>query len=244
MNGSSPSPITGQAASFADWLDRRILGLARHWLLILNLFVFLYVGLPFAAPVLMKAGATGPARLIYGVYGGMCHQLATRSWFLFGQQPVYPRALAGTGWQTLQRVTGVDENDYWAARAFIGNPQVGYKVAFCERDVAIYAGVLLFGLTFALLRRQVRVRPLHVVWWVLLGILPIAVDGFSQLLSWPFNYHILPFVRESTPFLRTLTGGLFGLMNAWLAYPYMEESMRETEDVLAAKVGRNAAHLR
>ena len=26
-----------------------------------------------------------------------------------------------------------------------GNPQIGYKVAFCERDVAIYGSILLAG---------------------------------------------------------------------------------------------------
>jgi hypothetical protein len=47
----------------------------------------------------------------------------------------------------------------------------------------------------------------------------------------------LPF-RESTPFLRTLTGGLFGLANMWLAYPYFEESMKEVVNDLTAKLAK------
>jgi hypothetical protein len=43
-------------------------------------------------------------------------------------------------------------------------------------------------------------------------------------------------MRESTPFLRTLTGGLFGVMNVWLAYPYIEESFAETRALIAAKL--------
>jgi hypothetical protein len=33
------------------------------------------------------------------------------------------------------------EEDIFAARQFVGNPQVGYKVARCQRDVAIYGGI-------------------------------------------------------------------------------------------------------
>jgi hypothetical protein len=79
-----------------------------------------------------------------------------------------------------------------------------------------------------------RLRPLPIWAWLFFGLLPIALDGGSQLLSaFPFS----PFeVRESTPFLRTLTGLLFGLSNAWLAYPYVEESMGETRALSAARL--------
>jgi uncharacterized membrane protein len=65
---------------------------------------------------------------------------------------------------------------------------------------------------------------------------PIGLDGFSQLFSQaPFN--LIP-MRESTPFLRTLTGGLFGIMNVWLAYPYLEESFAEIKTDLTLKLER------
>jgi uncharacterized membrane protein len=66
------------------WTQRKILGLSRHWLAWANLVWGLIVGLPWLAPVLMKIGATGPARAIYHVYSFLCHQLANRSFFLFG----------------------------------------------------------------------------------------------------------------------------------------------------------------
>jgi uncharacterized membrane protein len=70
--------------------------------------------------------------------------------------------------------------------------------------------------------------------WLLIGILPIALDGGTQLLS---SISINPFpVRESTPLLRTITGLLFGVMNIWLAYPYVEESMIETQALVSAKL--------
>src|SRR4030042_3556130 len=103
----------------------------------------------------------------------MCHELAFRSWFLFGEQPAYPRSSAGVeGLITYTQATGLDENDLWPARQFTGNEIIGYKVSLCQRDVAIYAGILLFGLVFAVARR--RIRSLHWVVWLILGILPIG----------------------------------------------------------------------
>jgi uncharacterized membrane protein len=128
----------------------------------------------------------------------------------------------------------LDEENLTAARRFVGDEHLGYKVALCERDVAIYGGIFLGGLVFGLIRS--RLKPLPVWLWLLLGVLPIALDGGTQLLS-AFDFFSFP-VRESTPLLRTITGLLFGLMNVWLAYPYVEESMLETRAQVAAKLAR------
>jgi predicted membrane protein DUF2085 len=87
-----------------------------------------------------------------------------------------------------------------------------------------------------------RLKPMHWLLWLLVGIVPIAVDGFWQLFTqYPYNtlsvFNVLP-AHESTAFLRTLTGGLFGLANVWLAYPYVEESMREIWRELEVKLAR------
>ncbi|HEX2978797.1 MAG TPA: glutaredoxin family protein, partial [Anaerolineaceae bacterium] len=75
--------------------DRFSYWLSAHYMVLFNLVALLYVGLPMLAPVFMKVGATMPARVIYGIYSPLCHQLAFRSFFLFGEQPYYPRELAG-----------------------------------------------------------------------------------------------------------------------------------------------------
>jgi uncharacterized membrane protein len=201
--------------------------------------VLVFLGLPFLAPVLLKVGVDGPARVIYSAYRLTCHQLAFRSWFLFGEQPVYPRLAAGVaGLVSFQQATGLSEGDtladHLAAQNFTGNPTVGYKIAICERDVAIYGGILLFGLLFAITGRKIPPLPWYL--WILIGILPIAVDGVSQLISQP----PLGFIayRESTPFLRTLTGFLFGFSTAWLGLPMVEETMRETRQIMGDKLKR------
>jgi uncharacterized membrane protein len=121
------------------------------------------------------------------------------------------------------------------ARQFTGNEEVGYKMALCERDIAIYSGMFLFGLIYSLTKR--RIKPLHWILWILIGMGPIGLDGFSQLFSqmnWSFLATILPY-RESTPFLRAFTGLLFGIATAWFAYPYMEESFNETRQFFIKK---------
>ena len=209
---------------------------ANHYMLIFNLAFLIYSGAPFLAPVLMKVGMTAPAKIIYTIYSPLCHQLAFRSWFLFGEQAAYPSALAGVPWlKTYEQVTGLSFTDVLDARAFIGNEVLGYKVAYCERDVAIYCAILLFGLIFSATGRKLKSIPWYV--WVVIGILPIAIDGFSQLPDLlGMNFPAWVPMRESTPFLRTLTGFLFGFFTAWYGFPLIEQSMLETRRMLAQKI--------
>lgn len=229
----------GQGASVWTSADRLTYWYSRHYMAFFNFFVLIFFGLPILAPVLMKAGIQAPARLIYKAYGLTCHQLAFRSFFLFGEQSAYPRTAAGVrGVETFGQATGLAEGDdladRLAARQFVGNETVGYKVALCERDIAIYGSILLFGVLFALTGN--RLVPLPWYLWLLLGIAPIALDGVSQLLGQP-PLSLLPY-RESTPVLRTLTGGLFGFMTAWFGYPLVEESMSDARRVMEAKLRR------
>jgi uncharacterized membrane protein len=247
--------MTAGDNTLAIRVNRGVMHMAKHWLRYMLLLVFLYVGLPFTAPVMMKIGWTGPAYSLYTAYGFVCHQYAFRSWFMFGEQPAYPRAAANLPVKPFEAYsgdilgsnpTGIDLSQWGislidAARGFIGDERMGYKVAFCERDVAIYGAFFVGGLIYAIpyVRRRLRGVPLWL--YFLLGIVPIGIDGFSQLLSEP------PFMlwaqRESTPAFRTLTGALFGLMNAWLAFPYLEASMREAYNEIAEKFRKRDARL-
>ena len=228
----------GQKISGAD---KTMYWISNHYLAILNLVMLLYVGLPVLAPVLMKSGATAPARLLYSIYSPLCHQFGFRSFFLYGEQPFYPLKEAGVDVVDFEAATGIvglhDPNDHsrLEARRYVGDETVGYKVALCERDVAIYASILFFGLLFGLTGR--RLPQLHWSIWILLGLGPVGLDGFSQLFSqfdWPFLASLLPY-RESTPFLRVLTGSMFGFFTAWFAYPNIEESMQETRQFFVKK---------
>ena len=66
--------------------------------------------------------------------------------------------------------------------------------------------------------------------FVIAGLAPVGIDGLSQLLSYP-PFEFWP-VRETTPIFRILTGAVFGLMSAWLGFPYFERSMQDLTDTL------------
>ncbi len=215
--------------------DRFSLWLTKNYMLLFNFALLLYFGLPFAAPAFMKIGWVFPARVIYTVYSPLCHQLAFRSWFLFGEQPFYPRELAGVPdvitYETLSNQSDINIMD---ARRFIGNEMLGYKVALCERDVAIYGAMFLFGLAFMLTGR--RFKPIPWYLWVVFGLVPIGFDGVSQLPSLVKNFFpAWMLIRESTPLLRTLTGSLFGVFTAWYLFPMIEQAMQDTRSLLLSK---------
>ena len=240
-------PNAAENRGCSSGVDRLVYWISRHWLALFNTLVAVYIALPLLAPVLMNAGATAPARVIYTIYSPLCHQMASRSFFLFGEQVAYPRAVAGTSltpieayMPTLEEFTGAstDPEDWaaflLAARRFVGNEQMGYKMALCERDMAIYTAVLLTGLLYGLLRRSMTIKPMPIWAFLIIGLGPIALDGFSQLFSQylvvlaPQAVPFLP-LRESSPFLRTLTGALFGFSLVWLTYPYIDAGMQKTE---------------
>ncbi|MDY6874599.1 MAG: DUF2085 domain-containing protein [Chloroflexota bacterium] len=211
--------------------DRFVFWLSRHWLAIFNVLAFLYVGLPLLAPVLMHLGAEGPAMAIYTIYRPLCNQLPQRSWFLFGPQFTYTL-------QEFEAGLGLDLIPNPLTWTFVGSEALGYKMALCQRCTATNGSILLFGLFYALGRRRVRSLPLWA--YIGFGLVPMAMDGGYQALSYAIplffpNFPITP--HETTAFMRTLTGGLFGLATVWLAYPLIQEVMDEYRETLQQRFG-------
>jgi len=205
--------------TLGGWAERVGQWFVRHWLALVNLWWFLYVGVPFLAPILMHAGMEGPARLIYLAYQPLCHQLPYRSWYLFGEQPYYSMQ------ELIQR--GVDP-DLLVPHGYIGDAVLGYKVALCQRDTAIYGTIFLAGLAFALSGR--RWRPLPLWAYLLFGLVPVALDGGIQFVSQVLVllFPSAGFVAvESTPLRRVVTGALFGLMTVWMVYPTVHRATKE-----------------
>jgi len=245
-------------------LNLWLLVTARNWLKIAMTVLAIYISLPWAAPTLARIGLAGPANALYTLYSPFCHQFAFRSIFLYGEQAFYPRAAADTDYKPFEEYAAqsqafLEQYRYWsnyyyrnrpspppsaedlqeytvaqqiAARHFIGDETTGYKTALCARDLAIYTMIFVGGLIYW--RYRWRIRPLPFWLYVFVGLGPIGLDGFSQLLSYPpFEFWA---VRETEPIFRIVTGGLFGLMSAWLGFPYIERSMQDVIERLAIKL--------
>ena len=207
--------------------EKRGLFLRRQFPTLIALVLTVYLGLAFLAPVMMKTGNTMAAQRLYAFFRPFCHQMASRSFFLFGSQLAYPTKLAQVpGLVTFEEASGQRENDVSAASHFVGNEQMGYKIALCQRDLAIYTSLLGVTVLFIFIRNKGKNIPWYL--WALLGLVPIALDGGTQLIS----IIRLPFLnwfpaRESTPYLRVLTGTLFGGLTAWYGLFTSDEILEE-----------------
>lgn len=206
MSEAAPK-LSTQAEALAARIDRLVRSMARRWLIFFNLLVALYLAVPVAAPLLMHSGHTRAGQLVYLIFRPQCHQLPERSLFLFGEKTIYSL-------KELDAAGVLPGTAPYERATFVGDERFGYKIAFCERDVAIWGAILLTGLLFGLMGRRWRALPL---WGYVLFLIPLAVDGTTQLLG----------LRESDWVLRTLSGALFGLATVWLAYPYVEQAMAD-----------------
>ncbi len=89
----------------------------------------------------------------------------------------------------------------------------GYQTCLCSRCLAIYTSILIAGVALALVRNHRLIRSIPWYVWVL-AMLPMALDGFTQLFG----------LRESNLVLRLFTGGLFGAATAWFLFPQIEKA--------------------
>jgi len=200
--------------------------LARHWLAWFLLGSGTFIALPFAAPVLAAGGHDQLSSAIYLSYRITCHQLPHRSWFVGGRAANYD-------WPTVRAYMGLGASE--EARAFhrpIRDPELGYQMAFCQRDTATFLSLFLTAVLYGVARRRRRIRPLRLRYYAL-AIVPLAVDGLVQLVG----------LRESTPFARTVTGSLFGVATALFILPQLDLGLRvlSGQDSGASNAGRHRA---
>jgi uncharacterized membrane protein len=89
---------------------------------------------------------------------------------------------------------------------------LGYQLALCARNLAIYGSLFVGSLAYRSVRAWLP-PPDWRLWAVTL--LPMAWDGGTQLFGW----------RESTWELRTLTGVIFGMGICWFVLPRIERAV-------------------
>ena len=160
-------------------------GVTRHWLLLLNSVLIVFIGIALLDPVAYALGYTGPGAAVFDAYRFFCAQTPSHSFYI-----------------------------------------AGYQVCLCSRCLAIYSSLLTGGLFFAMFRQRRNLIRIPTINWKIwaLGMVPMALDGGTQLFGW----------HESNLYLRLLTGGIFGLMTAWFLLPQIEEAGQPAPAVAAA----------
>jgi uncharacterized membrane protein len=245
-----PQSTTLASRSFAISLNRIIHTFAKHWLLLFNVLIGLYVWLPWLAPVFMKLGWESAGNIIYTIYSTQCHQLPERSFFLFGDKFMYSLAEVQAAWR--------NTNSPFILRQFIGNETMGWKVAWSDRMVSMYTTIFFVGVLHGAFRKWLRPMPL---WAFALSTLPMAIDGGTHLISdlagigngfrdsnaWlalitnnAFSplFYVGDAVGSFNWWMRLITGIIFGVGIVWLAYPHLEDAFAEVTHNIENKFHR------
>lgn len=219
----------------------------RYWFAWFSLGFGLFVGLPFLAPVLMEADFTKAANLIYTIYSFLCHQMPQRSFFMFGGKAMYSLPEIQTAWQ--------NTINPMVLRRFIGDPEMGWKVAWSDRMVSMYASTLFAAWIWYPLRKKLSDFPF---WGFVLLLLPMGVDGFSHMISdfagigqgfrdtnlWLAeltNYRFSPgfyagdALGSFNSWMRLLSGLFFGFGVVLYGFPYLSEIFEDNIARIRAK---------
>jgi uncharacterized membrane protein len=236
---SSTVPRSSSQTQKIILMKRIVLGLSRHWLLFINLLIAIWVGLPWLAPVMMDLGWTSAAKVIYFLYSFQCHQLPERSYFLFGREAMYSLTEIQAAWQ--------QTTNPLILRQFIGNPEMGWKVAWSDRMVSMYTSILLGGLLYGLVRKQMK--PISLGTFALL-LLPMVIDGGTHMISdlagigqgfrdtnvwlrnltnnaFPITFYQGDALGSFNSWMRLITGVLFGISLVGFAFPYINEAFAD-----------------
>ena len=210
--------IAAVASGIGSWI-------ARHWLALMILSVGLFLALAVAAPILAMHGYDRLSSAIYLAYRVTCHQLPHRSWFIGGQSVAYD-------WATVEASLGPGTRGIIDAfHTPFSDASLGYQLALCQRDTAIFGGLMLTAMVFGFVRSRRAVPALPFKLYVL-ALVPIALDGLTQLFG----------LRDSNPVLRTATGLLFGAATALLILPHLEIGFRELSEEVVPPEDRPALY--
>ena len=238
-------------------VDRATLYISRNWLIAFLIVYGVWVLTPITAPILMQMGATGPANAVYLIYSLFCHQLPERSFFFFGPKPMYSLQEIASVWPTDNAII---------LRQFVGNAEMGWKMAWSDRMISVYGGIWLAGIIYALTRRRVHISLLV---WVLLGVLPLGLDGVSHMINdvvagtsglgfrdtnawlqaltgnaFPASFYAGDQLGSFNSWARWITGTVFSVTTVFALFPIINASMDETSKDAERQMARLAAYER
>lgn len=252
-------------------LPRLALYLSRRWLTAVIVALALYVALAFAAPTLLRLGLTGPGELLYRLYGPFCHQFAFRSFFLYGDQLVYPHDSSGPSAASFAAYAAAspafqERYAYWygvindgSAPAALTPADLVHLSPALELAAKDFYGTAQMGYKAALCQRDIAIysamllvalvysvpvvrRRLRPAPWWLFVFLGLGPVGIDGM-SQLIGYY--PFEwwppRETLPIFRVVTGALFGAMFAWAFLPRLDRSFAETTNQLTRQLRASGA---
>jgi uncharacterized membrane protein len=233
-------PFAGSAIPASTSFTSRLL---KHWFVVFMVVYGAWVLTPFLAPLFMQMGWEGPGRAIYLFYSFFCHQLPERSLFLFGPRSMYTLEEIQSAWQNTANPL--------LLRQFIGNADMGWKVAWSDRMISFYTSLWLFAGAWWPMRR--KAKPLSLPVFLLL-LLPMVLDGGTHAFSdfsgigqgfrdsnewlaaltgsvFPARFYAGDALGSFNSWARLITGVLAGLALAWFAFPHLGRSQELSSEL-------------
>ena len=220
----NPAPANSFSDNLGAGIEKAVHWSLKRWLVFFNLFFFMYLALPFLAPLLLANGYTAVANTIYRLYNATCHQIPSRAYYIAGEQvalcyrdvAIYAAILGGGllfglvrnrlrplpfGWYLLLILP----------MALDGGLQMFSELTQYVPLVALWVlGLIIIGGLAFFLNRKNKLNW----YWIL-----FFACGLGGLLYLQF---VGPYASNYAR--RTATGLLFGFSSVWLVYPYLEEA--------------------
>jgi uncharacterized membrane protein len=166
------------------------------------LLIVIWNALWLGAPFLAMGGNTSISNILYPSFKPFCHQLPQRSLCAI-QAPNGALSLGdciSASTSQISRFVFADERG------------TGYQFAVCARDFAIYLMMMVGGIAYFLThRKNIDQDTTPPMWILVIALIPIALDGGTQYIG----------LRESTNFLRLVTGAITGFIVPFYAIPLL-----------------------
>jgi uncharacterized membrane protein len=163
--------------------------------------MFLFNFLIFLTPYLASIGSDA-APSMYLAFAPTCHQLTSRSLCLFVSKANGGYSIGDCFESSAFSLSKVNKVEY--------PDRTGYKIPVCSRDVAIYLAMLI-GFIILPFIQKIEGEDWPNKWILVAAAIPTAIDGTSQLIG----------LRESTNFLRLMTGAIIGIVLPFYILPMM-----------------------
>ncbi|MEM7034014.1 MAG: DUF2085 domain-containing protein, partial [Chloroflexota bacterium] len=174
------------------------------------------------------------------------HQLPQRSYFLFGHD-------GGIHSYSLKQIIlwgGEPDN----LRAFVGNPEIGFKMGLNHRMTAIFVAMTIGSFIWLATNGKPTVRFIP----LLMMTLPLFLDAFSHANSeisdgfretnawaafltansFPDTFYQGTTIGTLNWLLRTITGFIFGLGLSWFLFGYLSRRFKQIRQDLEPRLVR------
>jgi uncharacterized membrane protein len=149
------------------------------------------------------------ANSVYAFHKPFCHQMVKRSFCFFNNGT---DTWLGDCVPDNKTIIGPINPATGRPHTTIVENATGYAFAEDARDVSFYLAMLIGTFVFPFVRKIDETKTPHPL-WLLIAVAPMGIDGTTQLIG----------LRESTNYLRFVTGSIAGFVVPFYFFPILNQ---------------------